>query len=104
LNSTVRDVARWMAALETGMLLSRPHVEEMWTPVRLPNGQRINYGLGWALDPTGVRGYASVGHEGGGRACVTHYRADGLTVVALTHARGVHIDTLVDGIAALYLP
>jgi CubicO group peptidase (beta-lactamase class C family) len=104
LNSTVLDVARWMTALETSVLLSRARLETMWTAVHLPTGQAVNYGLGWALDPTGVRGYASVGHEGGGRACLTHYRAAGLTVIALAQAWGVHIDTLVDGIAGLYLP
>lgn len=47
--STASDLCRFALALVNGRLLSHRMLEMMWTPQRLNNGQRTNYGLGWGI-------------------------------------------------------
>lgn len=49
--STVLDLARFDAALDGGVLLTRPAMEAMWAPPAAVNGTRVPTGLGWFLQP-----------------------------------------------------
>ncbi len=39
--STVLDLAKWQAALESGKLLKQSTLDQMWTPVKLNNGSTL---------------------------------------------------------------
>jgi len=45
--STVRDLARYDVALDTGVLLHADTQQLAWTPFRLAGGSTSPYGLGW---------------------------------------------------------
>jgi D-alanyl-D-alanine carboxypeptidase len=47
--STIDDLALWDEALYTEKVLSRPSLEQMFTPYRLKNGRSTLYGYGWSL-------------------------------------------------------
>src|SRR5688572_6748935 len=50
--STVRDLARYNAAIDRAILV-RPDVQAVaWTPLALSNGQASPYGLGWFVQTT----------------------------------------------------
>ncbi|HLT46428.1 MAG TPA: serine hydrolase domain-containing protein [Rubricoccaceae bacterium] len=81
--STVRDLARWAAALGSDALLQPATWAEAWTPV--PVGDAV-YGMGFSLRPLGDRRH--VGHTGGGSGAATalaHFPDDGLSVIVLTN-------------------
>ena len=50
--STVRDLAKYDAALDTQVLLSSAMQARAWTPFVLTGGQRSPYGLGWFTQTT----------------------------------------------------
>ena len=50
--STVRDLARYSAAIDSGVLLRRETQAVAWTPFVLANSQRSPYGLGWFTQTT----------------------------------------------------
>ena len=50
--STVRDLAKYDAALDAQVLLSAAMQSRAWTPFVLAGGQRSPYGLGWFTQPT----------------------------------------------------
>jgi D-alanyl-D-alanine carboxypeptidase len=82
--STVRDLVRFMSALEAGRVVSPAARASMWEPARLPSGLRPDYGLGTRLGYTGDR--RKVGHTGGGqgnKAVLARYPDEQLTVVVL---------------------
>ena len=50
--STVRDLARYDAALDAQVLMSSSTQSIAWTPFRLASGQNAPYGLGWFVQST----------------------------------------------------
>jgi len=104
--STVRDMAKWDAALYTEKLLSRSSLEQMWIPTTLNDGSSYPYGFGWALSETKTRKYIE---HGGGipgfSTQITRWVDDGLTVVVLVNQSGtVNANALANGIAGHYIP
>lgn len=67
--STVDDLGRWQAALDSGRVLSAESRRKMWTPVRLPGGAETRYGFGWVI--WNYQGHAVVEHGGGINGFVT---------------------------------
>jgi CubicO group peptidase (beta-lactamase class C family) len=103
--STVDDLAKWNASLDTQKLLTAASEREMWTPLRLNNGKTRDYGLGWYLDP--LQGHQDIGHSGstsGFSASLQRFPADGLAVIVLTNSDEEGAATrLAKEIALLYL-
>jgi D-alanyl-D-alanine carboxypeptidase len=101
LNSSVRDLARFDAALSRGQLLKRSTLELMWQPTRLNDGEVVGYGLGWNVGT--YLGYCYVGHHGGGAmSSYTRYPGADLTVIVLTNLDSYDRD-LERGVARHYL-
>src|SRR5215475_3106109 len=48
--STVRDFAQWDTALAAGRVVKEASLAEMWTSVKLKNGQSYPYGFGWMIE------------------------------------------------------
>jgi CubicO group peptidase (beta-lactamase class C family) len=85
--STVVDLGKFAIALQTGKLLKKETLTQMWTRQRMRSGQEVDYGLGWAIDQTAKR----VGH-GGGQQRITTFLAmipeKGITVAVMTNLEG----------------
>lgn len=107
LNSTVGDLARWIAALASGKLLKLETRAQMWTAVKLNSGETfrmektLGVGMGWLVDDK--PGHKAVGGTGGASVALRHYSSDALTVILLTNCQGIDPDSMVDEIAALYI-
>ena len=104
--STVVDLAKWDDALLKDKLISRSSLEQMWTPARLNNGNKIDYGFGWGVDDH--LGLPTVGHGGahmtGFRTYFTRFLKSELTVVVLCNSRQGNPANIAVGIAGFYLP
>ena len=84
--STARDLVQWANALESGRVISAASLALMRTPTVLPDGTRIDYGLGTRLGV--LQGRAAVGHTGGGggfSASLITFPSQKLTVAVLTN-------------------
>ena len=109
--STVLDMAKWEAALQSDRILTAATKKEMWTPVRLNDGSDYPYGFGWEVDhfPNGVAptGVPMIRHEGsipGFRAVYWRLPKQQLTVIVLSNLEGAGLDNLTAGIAVRYEP
>lgn len=108
INTSARDLARWLIALRDGKLLRNPaSLDTMWTPPRMADGKALgagtvsSYALGW---PTfNDAKHPAVGGLGGARAAFLVYPKDDLSVVVLTNLQGAAPERLARRIAALYL-
>ena len=106
---TVLDLEKWDAALYTEKLLKRASLDQMWTVMKLNNGQpnKANYGFAWDIKE--INGHKVIEHGGAwqGFTCqIARYVDDKLTVVVLTnldagHARPAKIAHTVAG---FYVP
>ena len=103
--STVLDLAKWDAALDTDRILNASSRRQMWTPVTLNDGTTYPYGFGWQLEPQ--NGHRRV-HHGGGipgfGAEFARFPDDHLTVVVLLNLDDNNVEEIAAGVAALYLP
>jgi D-alanyl-D-alanine carboxypeptidase len=99
--STVEDMAKWDAALRTEGLLKRSSLDQIWTPVKLNNGQpavfdfadyrKVNYELGWFLINYQKQGSAA-SHYGllwGATCAINRYQDDGVTVILFANSDGL---------------
>jgi CubicO group peptidase (beta-lactamase class C family) len=109
--STVLDLAKWEAVLQTNRILSESSKKDMWTPVRLNDGREYRYGFGWEVDwfPNGIgpTDVPLIRHEGsipGFRAVYWRLPEHGLTVIVLSNLEGAGLDNLTAGIAVRYVP
>jgi CubicO group peptidase (beta-lactamase class C family) len=104
--STVVDLAKWDRALLADDLISRSTLEQMWTPARLRNGSKTQYGLGWGVDD--YLGVPTVGHGGahmtGFKTYFTRFLKQQLTVIVLCNSRQANPANIAVGIAGFYLP
>jgi D-alanyl-D-alanine carboxypeptidase len=103
--STVVDMSKWDAVLYTDNVLNDSSRRQMWSPVTLNNGTSYPYGFGWELGT--YRGRRFVHHGGGGPGIATEFARfidDRLTIIVLINLDDVDIETVMYGIAAMYLP
>jgi CubicO group peptidase (beta-lactamase class C family) len=102
--TSLEDMARWDAGLRAARLVRPQTLRLAWTPGRLDNGKRFNYGLGWEMERNA--GKLVVWHSGGWAGFATYicrHVDDGLTVVVLTNSEGRDPGKIGDAIAELHL-
>jgi D-alanyl-D-alanine carboxypeptidase len=103
--STVGDLMKWNAALDSEKLLKNSSKEQMWTSGTLNNGKPTGYGFGWFLNP--LNSHKNIGHSGstsGFSASNQRFPDDGLTVVVLCNSGEDGVATQVaKAVAGIYL-
>jgi D-alanyl-D-alanine carboxypeptidase len=102
---SVEDYAKWVVALDDQKLLKPESYEEMYTPVKLANGEPQKYGFGWVIDTN--RQHPRIWHNGGIPGFITEavrYPADKLSVIVFTNSGTCDPGEIADGIAGLYVP
>jgi D-alanyl-D-alanine carboxypeptidase len=105
--STVRDMAKWDAALYTEKLLETSSLAQTWAPQKAEGGAPapFNYGFGWFVDT--YHGHRVIAHSGGTpgfSSIIYRFVDDRLTVILLTNHTDRVIDHLAIDIAGLYVP
>jgi CubicO group peptidase (beta-lactamase class C family) len=106
---TVLDLEKWDAALYTDKLLKRSSFEQMWTVMKLNNGQpnKANYGFAWDIKQ--VNGHKVMEHSGAWQGFTTHiarYVDDKLTIVVLSNLDAGHAQPgkIAHAVAGIYVP
>jgi CubicO group peptidase (beta-lactamase class C family) len=109
--TTVDDLAKWIIALVKGQVVKMETLAQMWTPIRLKNGDLalvdgFPYGLGWFV--VDVDGHRLVGHPGFFGSALFHYVDEQLTIILITNldveAIGPYQVELAQGIIAHLRP
>ena len=107
LYSTVRDLAKWDAALSSGRLLKQSSLDLMWTATKAAEaGSGVDgkgFGCAWYLNTLpGIPGHRWAMSAGGGSTIYTRYLDDRLTVIILTNCHGANPNSMVEDIALMY--
>ena len=100
--STVIDLAKWDAFLDSTKILTDSSKRQMWTPARLTNGAATNYGFGWVVDS--FLGRTRIHHDGefpGFRSDYERFPDDKLTVIVLVNS-DARVESLALKIAGFY--
>jgi CubicO group peptidase (beta-lactamase class C family) len=103
--STVLDMAKWDAFLDTTRILTDSSKRLMWTRATLTNGGPTNYGFGWIVDS--FLGRRRIHHDGqfpGFRSDYERFPDDKLTVIVLANSDNARVEWLALKIAGFYAP
>lgn len=103
--STILDLAKLEAALDSPGFLKPESRALMWTPFQLNDGANSVYGLGWALDE--VKGHKRIRHGGnlnGFKSEFARFPNDRVTVIVLTNLNEAVPNEIAVGVAAFYIP
>jgi CubicO group peptidase (beta-lactamase class C family) len=101
---TVRDLAKWDAALYGDKLVKPATRQVMWTATKLNDGTTQDYGFGWSLGE--LRGRRFVGHGGGifgFSTVIMRFLEDRLTVIVLMNGPA-NPESIAMGLAGRFLP
>lgn len=101
--STIGDLARWNASLDSGTLLDARSREQMWTPTKVRDGTTTSYGFGWRIEQ--IDGHSNVGHGGstsGFSASIQRFPDAQLAIIILTNTDEQIATTLARRVAKFY--
>jgi CubicO group peptidase (beta-lactamase class C family) len=99
---TAEDLARWIIALQSGRLLSKPaSIDRMWQADVLNDGKANIWAMGWPILAGTKR--RAVGGIGGGRSTFFVYPDEGVAVIVMTNLVGANPQNMIDIIAGHYI-
>ena len=88
--STVEDLAKFAIAMQTGMLVKKETLDQMWTSQKTRDGKVTEYGMGWGVHMR--NGMKEVEHGGAQQRVSTYLYTipeKGLAVVLMTNLEGI---------------
>jgi CubicO group peptidase (beta-lactamase class C family) len=105
--STVLDLAKWITAYQSGRVLKKQTIEQMWTPLTLNDGRRVGYGFGWIVNIDKTTGNTVIEHGGfthGFSNFLSLLPSEQLAVIVLTNSDKGYTRFYSRGVAAIYAP
>jgi serine beta-lactamase-like protein LACTB len=102
--STVEDLAKFSIAMQTGVLVKKETLDQMWVSQKTRDGKATGYGLGWGVSER--NGMKEVEHGGAQQRVSTYLYTipeKGLAVVLMTNLEGAGLATLCREIAHILL-
>ncbi len=103
--STVVDMAKWDAGLQSGALLPPEVWQEVFTPVALNSGKTFPYGFGWFIREQGGHPYYE--HSGNLQGFASHFLRfprERVSVVVLANLSQADAFEIAHGVASLIRP
>ena len=89
--SCIQDMATFLAQIDSGRLLSTVSLSTLQTPVRLNDGSKAEFGIGWATGS--YRGRRWLGHSGGPAfSDVKYFPDEHLGIIVFTNQQRLHPD------------
>jgi hypothetical protein len=105
--STVKDMAKWDAALYSEKLLKESSLHQVWAVTKTNDGADapFDYGFGWFIGH--YHGHHLVQHTGGTpgfSSLIYRFLDDKLTIILLTNHSDRILDQLAVDLAGMYIP
>ena len=105
--STVKDMAKWDAALYGGKLLKESSLHQVWAVTKTNDGADapFDYGFGWFIEM--YHGHRLVQHSGGTpgfSSLIYRFLDDKLTIILLTNHSDRIVDQFAVDLAGMYVP
>ncbi|HVY74400.1 MAG TPA: serine hydrolase domain-containing protein [Puia sp.] len=103
--SSISDMAKWEKILCSGQLLTADSKKQMWTAMKLNNGDKVHYGFGWFIDS--VNGHIRIHHSGavpGFKSDFERFPDDKLSVIVLTNIGSANAERMAQNIAGFFMP
>ena len=93
--SNIKDMYKWDRALYTEQLVSKPTLDEAFSPIILNDSSKVNYGFGWSIIP--IEEGMIVAHGGGWlgfNSFILRETTRKITIIQLCNMPGIPKDDL----------
>ena len=99
--SAAEDLVRFGIALNTGRLLKKSTVEQMWTEGKTAEGKGTGYGLGFGVFPAqeGIRRISHSGNQAGAASFLVILPEVGVTYAIMSNLEDAELGTISRGIS-----
>ncbi len=102
--STATDLAKFAIAVNTGKLVKRATLDEMWTERKAKDGKATSYGMGWEVfQINGQKIVSHGGNQAGARSQLGLLPDKGFVIAVMTNLSDANLNALMDGIRDLVL-
>jgi CubicO group peptidase (beta-lactamase class C family) len=99
------DMVAWDKGLRAGAILRPESWKQVYTAVRLNNGESYPYGFGWSVEKRdGSPFYSHAGSWQGFRSYIARYLGAGVTIILFANLAETDTWKIVDGIATIIEP
>jgi D-alanyl-D-alanine carboxypeptidase len=101
--SSITDMAIWDSILCKGSLLSAESKKQMWTAIKLKNGQSAHYGFGWFVDS--INNHPRIHHSGavpGFKSDFERFPDEKLSVIVLANVGSANAERIAQTIAGFF--
>ena len=99
---TLHDMLAWDRGLRAGAILSPKSWTQVYTPVRLNNGENYPYGFGWSVETIGGAPlYSHGGSWQGFKAYIARYQGADLTIILFANLADAETQAIVEGVAEI---
>ena len=99
------DMVAWDKGLRAGAILKPESWKQVYTPVRLNNGESYPYGFGWSVDTRdGAPFYSHGGSWQGFKSYIARYLGADVTIILFANLADTDTWKIVDGIATIIDP
>ena len=103
--SSINDLAIWDRILSSDRLLSAVSKKQMWTSMKLNDGENAHYGFGWFVDS--INSHLRIHHDGGVpgfRSDFERFPDEKLSVIVLTNLGSANAERIAQTIAGFFIP
>ncbi|MCI0487129.1 MAG: beta-lactamase family protein [Blastocatellia bacterium] len=104
--STAEDLVRFAITINTGALVKRDTLDQMWIRQKTKGGEETNYGLGWGVGETN-EGHKVVSHSGGQAGTSTLLvliPEKGLAIAVMSNLERASLGSIIQQIRNILLP
>jgi D-alanyl-D-alanine carboxypeptidase len=102
--TSITDLAKWDSILCSNRLLSAASKKQMWTAMKLNDGQYTHYGFGWYVDS--MNNHLRIHHGGavpGFRSDFERFPDYSLSVIVLTNVGSANAERIAQTIAGFFM-
>ncbi|MEW6207058.1 MAG: serine hydrolase domain-containing protein [Acidobacteriota bacterium] len=100
--STPADLVRFAIAVQSGKIVKRETLQQMWTANKTKDGQETVYGFGWGVRKIGsLKLYAHGGNQSGASSLLYVLPEKGIVIAIMTNLQDIRLDEMMNGIGKI---
>ncbi len=103
--STPVDLVRFAIAVQSGKIVKKETLRQMWTAGKTKDGQETVYGFGWEVrEVRGMKIYAHGGNQSGASSLLDVLPEKGVVIAIMTNLQDIRLVEMMQGIIKAVIP
>lgn len=102
--STPVDLVRFAIAVQSGKIVKKETLQQMWTANKTKDGKDTEYGFGWGMGQrAGMKLFSHGGNQSGASSLLYVLPERGIVIAIMTNLQDVRLDDMMNGIGKILI-